>query len=87
MDNNRRRFFGGISVLGAAVICVGVPVASASVVAMANRKNSQLNAPSDNTLATLRLHNASNFVDMSVGKDNMLWIKTNNEWKRLAVES
>lgn len=26
-------------------------------------------------------------VDMTVGKDNRLWIKIGNEWKRVAVES
>lgn len=87
MDNNRRRFFGGLGVLGAAVVGVGVPVTAAAVVAMANHKNNQLQAPSNNSLATLRLHNESNSIAMSVGKDNMLWVKTNDEWKRLAVES
>ena len=87
MNNNRRRFFGGLGVLAAAVVGVGVPVTAAAVVAMTNRKNNQLQAPSNNSLATLRLHNESNSIAMSVGKDNMLWVKTNDEWKRLAVES
>lgn len=86
MDNNRRRFFGGLGALGVAV-GVGVPVTAAAVVAMANRKNNQLQAPSNNSLATLHLYNESNSIVMSVGKDNMLWVKTNDEWKRLAVES
>lgn len=29
----------------------------------------------------------SNKVEMSVGKDNRLWINVNNEWKRVAIES
>ena len=87
MNNNRRRFFGGLGALGVAVVVVGVPVAATSVLVMTNRKNNQLQAPSNNSLATFRLSNESNSIVMSVGKDNMLWVKTNDEWKRLAVES
>lgn len=29
----------------------------------------------------------SNKVEISVGKDNRLWINVNNEWKRVAIES
>ena len=87
MNNNRRRFFGGLGALGVAVAVVGVPVAATSVLVMINRKNNQLQAPSNNSLATLRIHSESNSIVMSVGKDNMLWVKTNDEWKRLAVES
>jgi len=86
MDNNRRRFFGGLGVLGAAVVGIGVPVTAVSVFAMTNRKK---DAPDNSSQATLKLmnQNGTNSVNLSVGKDNMLWIKTNDEWKRLAVES
>ena len=87
MDNNRRRFFGGLGALGVAVVGVGVPVTAAAVVAIFNRKNNQLQAPSNNSLEAIRLYNESNSIGLSVGKDNMLWVKTNDEWKRLAVES
>jgi hypothetical protein len=29
----------------------------------------------------------NNKVEMSVGKDNRLWIKVDEEWKRVAIES
>jgi hypothetical protein len=28
-----------------------------------------------------------NKVEMSVGKDNRLWVKVNDEWKRVSIES
>ena len=84
MDNNRRRFFGGLGVLGAAVVGVGVPVTAVSVFAVTNRKK---DAPVKSELAIFRITNGANSTEISVGKDNMLWVKTNGVWNRLAVES
>jgi len=42
---------------------------------------------SSSSTCLTRYVNPKNSVEMAVGKDNRLWIKVGDEWKRVAIEA
>jgi hypothetical protein len=79
---SRRSFIKGFGILGAFAGGIGgIKSLEAKELPV---DISQL-SPEDN-LTTIKLNSGNNSTTLSVGKDNRLWIKINNEWKRISIE-
>jgi hypothetical protein len=79
---SRRSFIKGFGILGAFAGGIGgIKSLEAKELPV---DISQL-SPEDN-LTTIKLNSGNNSTTLSVGKDNRLWIKINDEWKRISIE-
>lgn len=100
--NGRRNFIKGFGLLSAICASSTAARAASATTTLGSTDVSNGNsgitreaidhlAPSSNTNLTLMANNlsgqAQNAVQLSVGKDNRLWAKVDNQWRRVALES